>query len=38
AVVAGRMLLRHIRLQTIHYVGAGVCFLLAAVTAYELLT
>ncbi len=38
AVVAGRVLLRHIRLATIHYIGAGVCLLLAAVTAYELLT
>jgi putative Ca2+/H+ antiporter (TMEM165/GDT1 family) len=38
AVVGGRLLLRHIRLATIHYVGAGVCLVLAAVTAYELLT
>jgi putative Ca2+/H+ antiporter (TMEM165/GDT1 family) len=38
AVVAGRFLLRHMRLSTIHYVGAGVCLLLAAVTAYQLLT
>jgi Ca2+/H+ antiporter, TMEM165/GDT1 family len=38
AVVAGRFLLRHMRLSTIHYVGAGVCLLLAAVTAYQLVT
>jgi len=37
AVVAGRYLLRHIRLSVIHYVGAAVCLMLAAVTAYELL-
>jgi putative Ca2+/H+ antiporter (TMEM165/GDT1 family) len=37
AVVAGRFLLRHLRLSTIHYVGAGVCFVLAAVTGYEIL-
>jgi putative Ca2+/H+ antiporter (TMEM165/GDT1 family) len=36
ACVAGRFLLRHLRLSTIHYVGAAVCFLLAAVTAYQL--
>jgi putative Ca2+/H+ antiporter (TMEM165/GDT1 family) len=38
AVVAGRFLLRHMRLSTIHYVGAGVCFLLAAITAYQIVT
>jgi Ca2+/H+ antiporter, TMEM165/GDT1 family len=38
AVVAGRFLLRHMRLSTIHYVGAGVCLLLAAVTTYQLVT
>jgi len=36
AVVAGRYLLRHIRLSVIHYLGAAVCLLLAALTAYEL--
>jgi Ca2+/H+ antiporter, TMEM165/GDT1 family len=36
AVVAGRVLLRHLRLSTIHYAGAAVCLLLAAVTAYQL--
>ena len=36
AVVSGRFLLRHVRLSTIHYVGAAVCLLLAALTAYQL--
>jgi putative Ca2+/H+ antiporter (TMEM165/GDT1 family) len=38
AVVAGRFLLRHIKLSTIHYAGAAVCLLLACVTAYQLVT
>jgi Ca2+/H+ antiporter, TMEM165/GDT1 family len=38
AVVAGRFLLRYLRLSTIHYVGAAVCFLLAAVTTYQVVT
>jgi putative Ca2+/H+ antiporter (TMEM165/GDT1 family) len=38
AVVAGRFLLQHMRLSTIHYVGAAVCLLLAAVTAYQLIS
>lgn len=37
AVVAGRILLRRVRLSVIHYVGAAVCLMLAAVTAYDLL-
>jgi putative Ca2+/H+ antiporter (TMEM165/GDT1 family) len=37
AVIAGRLLLRRIRLSVIHYVGAAVCLMLAGVTAYELL-
>jgi putative Ca2+/H+ antiporter (TMEM165/GDT1 family) len=37
AVVAGRFLLRYLRLSTIHYVGAGVCLLLAVVTAVQLI-
>jgi putative Ca2+/H+ antiporter (TMEM165/GDT1 family) len=37
AVVAGRLLLRRVRLSVIHYVGAAVCLMLAAITAYELL-
>jgi putative Ca2+/H+ antiporter (TMEM165/GDT1 family) len=36
AVVAGRYLLRMVRLSVIHYVGATVCLVLAAVTVYEL--
>ena len=36
AVLAGRVLLRYIKLSTVHYVGAAVCLVLAAVTAYEL--
>lgn len=36
AVVAGRYLLRHVRLSVIHYVGATVCLLLAVLTTYEL--
>jgi putative Ca2+/H+ antiporter (TMEM165/GDT1 family) len=36
AVVSGRFLLRHVRLSVIHYVGAAVCFVLAVVTACEL--
>ena len=38
AVVAGRFLLQHMRLSTIHYVGAAVCLLLAALTAYQIVT
>jgi putative Ca2+/H+ antiporter (TMEM165/GDT1 family) len=37
AVIAGRYLLRHLRLSVIHYVGAAVCLMLAGITAYELL-
>jgi putative Ca2+/H+ antiporter (TMEM165/GDT1 family) len=36
AVLAGRYLLRHVRLSVIHYIGATVCLVLAAVTVYEL--
>jgi putative Ca2+/H+ antiporter (TMEM165/GDT1 family) len=36
AVVAGRFLLRYLRLSTIHYVGAAVCLVLAVVTAVQL--
>jgi putative Ca2+/H+ antiporter (TMEM165/GDT1 family) len=38
ACVAGRFLLRHMRLSTIHYAGAAVCFLLAALTTYQIIT
>jgi putative Ca2+/H+ antiporter (TMEM165/GDT1 family) len=36
AVVAGRYLLRVVRLSLIHYIGAAVCLLLAAVTIVDL--
>ena len=38
AVVAGRFLLQHMRLSTIHYIGSAVCFLLAGLTAYQTVT
>lgn len=37
AVVVGRTLLRWVPIAVLHYVGAAVCLVLAAVTAYELL-
>jgi Ca2+/H+ antiporter, TMEM165/GDT1 family len=37
AVIAGRVLLRYLRLSLLHYIGAGVCLLLAGLTLYELL-
>jgi putative Ca2+/H+ antiporter (TMEM165/GDT1 family) len=37
AVLIGRVLLQHVRLSVIHYFGAAVCLILAAVTAWELL-
>lgn len=37
AVIAGRVLLRYMRLSLLHYIGAAVCLLLAAVTLYEVL-
>ena len=37
ACVMGRVLLRYVKLSMIHYVGATVCLVLAAVTVYELL-
>lgn len=36
AVVAGRFLLRHVKLSVIFYLGATVCLVLAGVTVYEL--
>ena len=36
AVLAGRVLLRHLRLSVLHYIGSAVCLVLACVTAYEL--
>jgi putative Ca2+/H+ antiporter (TMEM165/GDT1 family) len=38
AVVAGRYLLRHVRLSLVFYVGAGVCLVLEALTIYELVS
>ena len=37
AVLAGRVLLNHIRLRTLHYVGGTMCLVLEAITLYELL-
>jgi putative Ca2+/H+ antiporter (TMEM165/GDT1 family) len=36
AVIAGRVLLRYMRLSLLHYIGGAVCLLLAAYTAVEL--
>ena len=36
AVLAGRYLQRYIRLSVIHYIGAAVCLLLAAITVFDL--
>jgi putative Ca2+/H+ antiporter (TMEM165/GDT1 family) len=36
AVLVGRVLLRHVKLSVIHYLGAAVCLLLAVITAVEL--
>lgn len=38
AVAVGRTLLRFISLHVLHYVGAGICLLLAALTAVDLAT
>lgn len=38
AVIAGRILLRYMRLSLLHYIGAGVCLLLAGLTLYGILT
>ena len=38
AVVVGRVQLNHVRLSVIHYVGAAVCLVLAAVTGFQLVT
>jgi Ca2+/H+ antiporter, TMEM165/GDT1 family len=37
AVLAGRVLLRYMRLSVLHYIGAAVCLILAAATLYGLL-
>lgn len=36
AVIVGRVLLRHIRLSVLHYVGGTVCLLMAALTVWEM--
>ena len=38
AVLAGRVLLRYMKLSLLHYIGAAVCLILAAVTLVEVLT
>jgi putative Ca2+/H+ antiporter (TMEM165/GDT1 family) len=37
AVIAGRVLLRYMRLSLLHYIGSAVCLVLAGATLYELL-
>jgi len=37
AVIAGRILMRYMRLALLHYIGGTVCLVLAGVTLYELL-
>jgi Ca2+/H+ antiporter, TMEM165/GDT1 family len=37
AVIAGRVLLRYLRLSVLHYIGATVCLVLAVVTLVEIL-
>jgi Ca2+/H+ antiporter, TMEM165/GDT1 family len=36
AVIVGRMLLNHVRLSVLHYVGASVCVLMAGLTIWEM--
>ncbi len=38
AVLAGRILLRHVKLSVIHYVGAAICLILAGITIVESLS
>jgi Ca2+/H+ antiporter, TMEM165/GDT1 family len=38
AVIVGRVLLRYIPLHVLHYIGAGVCLVLAALTILELVS
>ena len=38
AVLTGRVLLSHIRLRTLHYVGTTACLLLLGITLYEILS
>ena len=37
AVIVGRVLLARVKLSVLHYLGAGVCLLLAGLSGYELL-
>jgi putative Ca2+/H+ antiporter (TMEM165/GDT1 family) len=37
AVVLGRLLLKRIRLSTLHYIGGSMCLVLEAITLYEIL-
>lgn len=37
AAIVGQALLKRVRLSLLHYVGAGICLCLAALTAFELL-
>jgi putative Ca2+/H+ antiporter (TMEM165/GDT1 family) len=36
AVIVGRLLLQHVRLSALHYVGATVCLLMAGLTVWEM--
>ena len=36
AVIVGRLLLQHVRLSVLHYVGATVCVLMAGLTVWEM--
>jgi Ca2+/H+ antiporter, TMEM165/GDT1 family len=38
AVIVGRVLLNHVKLSVLHYVGGGVCVLMAALTLWEMTT
>ncbi len=38
AVIAGRVLLRYMRLSVLHYIGAAICLILAVVTLVEVVT
>ena len=38
AVLAGRVLLRHMKLSLLHYIGGAVCAVLAAITLVEVIT
>ncbi len=38
AVIVGRVLLRYVPLHVLHYIGAGVCLVLAALTVFELVS